>query len=148
MPGESRDGRRPLLPGATVMQRVAGIGGVFLYSPDAAAMAEWYRDVLGVPLEHNEECNNYYCMLNSTDAEAAGGPGTTVVFSIMPSPHTSGLVQQACMMNFRVGDLNAFVAQLRQRGVKIDKTEDYDYGKFAWIMDPHGNKIELYQPLA
>jgi predicted enzyme related to lactoylglutathione lyase len=56
--------------------------------------------------------------------------------------------RRACVINYRVRDLPAFLDQLRADGIEIEKTEDFDYGRFAWIKDPEGNRIELYQPLS
>jgi predicted enzyme related to lactoylglutathione lyase len=80
-----------------------------------------------------------------------GGP---VVWSIFPKStkyfdSPSSTSRAPFMMNFRVDDLEALLAQLKQAGVDIDPhREDHDYGRFAWIMDPEGNRIELWQPAA
>ena len=124
------------------MERVTGIGGIFFKSKDAKKLAEWYRDNLGVPYkaEHGGAMFNW-----SEDPKADGGmtiwstfPETTKYFE----PSTSSF-----MINFRVSDMDALIAQLSAAGVKIDeKRDDSPYGKFAWVYDPEGNKVELWQP--
>lgn len=138
------------------MQKIAGIGGVFMYVHEPNALAAWYRDVLGIPLIGDESCGNHYCELNS-----ANGTLPPVVFSIAPpqaadesqasSGDRSNATQQCTpsyMLNFRVENLDAFLAHLRDRGIHIERTEDYSYGRFAWIVDSQGRKIELYERLA
>ena len=69
------------------------------------------------------------------------------VFSIMKAEAPQGAVPKRCMVNWRVGDMDAFLAELATKGITPEKREDSDYGRFAWILDPEGNKLELYQPL-
>lgn len=120
------------------MQRVRGIGGVFFRAKDPKALAAWYRDHLGIPVEEGQT----YAAFEST------GPGEATVWSTFPTdteyfgPGGSGL-----MMNYRVDDLDAMLAQLRKAGVEVvDRTEDYDYGRFGWAVDPEGNRFELWEP--
>jgi predicted enzyme related to lactoylglutathione lyase len=70
------------------------------------------------------------------------------VFSISQSKVTLPTDRKEAVINYRVRDLPAFLDQLRADGIEIEKTEDFDYGRFAWIKDPEGNRIELYQPLS
>lgn len=122
--------------------RVTGIGGVFFKSRDPQALSEWYARHLGIPYKPNEGALFRW----ADDPQLDGGltvwsafPVNTMYFSAGPSPF---------MINFRVADLDALLAQLTADGVQVDpKREDYDYGRFAWIYDPEGNKIELWQPL-
>jgi predicted enzyme related to lactoylglutathione lyase len=118
---------------------ITGIGGVFFKSKDPKALAAWYRDVLGLKLEPWGGA-----MLSYT----APGHPPAVIWSAFPlaSDYMAPSTREF-MVNFAVDDLDAFVARLVDRGVKILKRDDKDpNGKFAWIIDPDGTKIELWQP--
>ena len=119
---------------------ITGIGGVFFKSKDPKALTTWYRDVLGLNIE------SWGGALLSYDA-----PGHPPVAVWTPFPQNSDDMAPSTrefMLNFAVDDLDAFVARLVDHGVKILKRDDSDAnGKFAWIMDPDGTKIELWQPL-
>lgn len=126
------------------MAKVTGIGGVFLKCKgDSAALAAWYREHLGMPLEPWGGA-----ILRWTDDHADDG-GLTVWNlashdSQWFSPSTSTV-----MINYRVDDLDALLAQLRAAGVAVvGGPESHENGKFAWIMDADGNKVELWQPMA
>jgi catechol 2,3-dioxygenase-like lactoylglutathione lyase family enzyme len=84
----------------------------------------------------------FYCR---DEREPAKRLDTT--FSIMPAKKALPLERSEFMVNYRVDNLEEFLEQLRRIGIEIEKVEDYDYGRFAWIRDPEGNRIELYQPL-
>ncbi|MFL5552078.1 MAG: VOC family protein, partial [Gemmatimonadaceae bacterium] len=71
----------------------------------------------------------------------------STVFSISQSRTTLPAERLESTINYRVRDLEGFLTQLKADGIAIEKTEDADYGRFAWIKDPEGNRIELYQPL-
>jgi predicted enzyme related to lactoylglutathione lyase len=122
------------------MRRVTGIGGVFFKSRDPSALSAWYEKHLGL----KSEGNTVFFRWNDRET---GAPGTTLL-SLFPSdtkyfnPSTSHL-----MMNYRVENLDALLDLLRAEGVKVDdRREDSEYGRFAWITDPEGNRIELWQP--
>ncbi|MCA1827232.1 MAG: VOC family protein [Myxococcales bacterium] len=116
-------------------QKVTGIGGVFFKSRDPEALSRWYAEHLGVPWKAGEGA-----IFSWND------PNGMTVWSAFPSD--SRHFEAAWMVNFRVADLDALLAQLSSEGVRIDpKREDYDYGRFAWVYDPEGNKVELWQPL-
>ena len=119
------------------MAKITGLGGIFFKSKDPAALSTWYRDVLGLDV--------------SSWGGAKLGTGTPyTVWTPFESdsdhfePGTS-----AHMINFAVDDLDAFVAQLEIKGVPILRRDDSEaYGRFAWLVDPDGTKIELWQPPA
>jgi predicted enzyme related to lactoylglutathione lyase len=125
------------------MARVTGIGGVFLKAHDPQDLAEWYAKHLGITLSDHRGANFVWA------DEVPAGTGMTV-WSLFPGDTKYfGHGVQTVMVNFRVDDLDGLLRQLAEAGVWIDtKREDYDYGRFAWIMDPEGNRIELWQPLA
>jgi predicted enzyme related to lactoylglutathione lyase len=124
------------------MKRVTGIGGVFFKSKNPKALGEWYRQHLGINVEDwggaafrwNSEVN-------------PNGIGTTVWSPFADDTTYFSPSTASFMINFRVHDLNALLKVLREENCQIsDKTEDSEYGKFGWVMDPEGNKIELWQP--
>ena len=125
------------------MKRVTGIGGVFFKAKDEAALAGWYRSHLGIPLQDG------YCVFGWRDRDEPEQPGSTT-FSIFRGD-TDYLEPSRAdfMLNFRVEDLDALLETLRSEGVNVlEKIEELEYGRFAWIIDPEGNKIELWEPAA
>lgn len=123
------------------MKRVTGIGGVFFKAKDPKALYAWYERHLGIRLESHGEGSIFKW---SDD----GDPEGMTVWSIFPADTKYfGAGPQPFMINFRVADLDALLATLKQEGVTIDPhREDYDYGRFAWIVDPEGNRVELWAP--
>ena len=132
-------GLAPSLGQAEVAGRITGVGGVFVTSGDPKALAAWYRDVLGL------------------DVKPWGGailrydaPGHPPVLAWTPLPRESSYLKPSArevMLDFAVDDLDAFIARLKAKGVPILKRDDSDpSGRFAWLLDPDGVKIELWQP--
>jgi predicted enzyme related to lactoylglutathione lyase len=118
------------------MARAIGIGGVFLKARDPKALGAWYRDNLGLPLE------DWGGAVFRWDA-----PGTTIWSPVAQETHQFGGGSQPFMLNFRVDDLDALLAQLRSAGCTVDeKVSEDDYGRFGWVTDPEGNRVELWQP--
>jgi predicted enzyme related to lactoylglutathione lyase len=126
------------------MARVTGLGGVFLRARDPKALMAWYAMHLGLKPSSYGGVNFVW-----NECEQPEGDGLTV-FSLFPSDTGYfGPGTQQVMMNFRVDNLDELLEQLESAGVNIDpKREDADYGRFAWIHDPEGNRVELWQPLA
>lgn len=119
--------------------RITGVGGIFVKSKDPKALARWYRDVLGVPLERWGGA-----VLKS---DAPGHPPAVVWNALPGATDYMAPSTREFMINFAVDDLDAFLARLTEKGVTILKREDDGAtGKFAWILDPDGTKIELWQP--
>ena len=116
------------------MERVRGIGGYFLRAADPAALGAWYRDCLGL------------------DADEHGlwrpDVGPTVFATFESETDYFGSRTQQVMVNFRVGDLDAMLAQLRDKGADVaEETQEMEgIGRFGWVTDPEGNRIELWQP--
>src|SRR6266481_3303264 len=125
---------------------IDGIGGVFLYANDAKALSTWYAHHFGLKLETYEDGKVYGTEFKYRRLSDSSKVDSTV-FSISQSEVTLPPERNECVVNYRVRDLPAFLAQLKAEGIAIEKTEDFDYGRFAWIKDPEGNGIELYQPL-
>ena len=120
------------------MERVLGIGGIFFKARDPQALAAWYRDPLGVPVEAGQT----YGTLSS------GGAGEAAVWAVFPADTGYfGPGPAALMVNYRVRDLDALLAQLRAAGARVEaRVEDYDNGCFGWASDPEGNRFELWEP--
>jgi predicted enzyme related to lactoylglutathione lyase len=125
---------------------VDGIGGVFIYANDAKALSNWYAHHFGIRLETYEDGKVYGTEFKYRRLGDSSKIDSTV-FSITQSKVTLGPERREAVVNYRVRDLAAFLVQLKADGIEIEKTEDFDYGLFAWIKDPEGNRIELYQPL-
>lgn len=122
------------------MKRVTGIGGIFFKSPDPKGLAAWYRDHLG--LEVSEWGGAIFQW---------GGPESLPGMTIWsPFPQDTKSMEPSSapfMINFRVADLDALLAALRTEGCNVlDKAETSEQGKFGWVIDPDGNKIELWEP--
>ena len=125
------------------MARITGIGGVFLRSPDPKAMAKWYAEHLGITL------TDFNGTAFQWADELPAGTGMTAWSAFPQDTAYFGEVQQSTMVNYRVDDLDELLANLSAAGIWIDpKREDHSYGRFAWIKDCDGNRLELWQPLA
>jgi predicted enzyme related to lactoylglutathione lyase len=124
------------------MKRVTGIGGVFFKSRDATTLRQWYKQHLGVDVQAWGGTS-----FDWTDSTGKPTGGTTV-WSIHPEDGDQFAPSNASfMINYRVEDLYAVVAALKAEGCNVlDKIDDSEYGKFAWVIDPDGNKVELWQP--
>lgn len=126
------------------MARITGIGGVFFKSRgDGAALAAWYRQHLGMALEDFGGA-----ILRWPDDKADDG-GLTVWHVASADSQWFSPSDSPFMINYRVDDLGELLAQLRADGVEIvGGPESHENGRFAWIMDPDGNKVELWEPKA
>lgn len=127
------------------MKRVVGIGGVFIKAKNPDSLRAWYRDHLGFAVDKW----GGVVFVPAPEAES-GGKQQKTVWSLFPensnyfAPST-----QNFMINYRVDDLHALLAQLRAEGCAVeDKIDESEYGKFGWLMDPEGNRIELWEPPA
>src|ERR1700691_1238704 len=116
------------------MERVLGIGGHFMRAADPVALGAWYRDCLGLDADEN----------------GLWGPGArpAVVVPFGSQTHFFGSRAQQTMINFRVRDLDAMLAQLRAKGADVaaETQEMEGVGRFGWVTDPEGNRVELWQP--
>jgi catechol 2,3-dioxygenase-like lactoylglutathione lyase family enzyme len=126
--------------GENQIERVNGIGGVFFKVRDRKKMAAWYRDHLGI-----QSKGGYADFLwRGKDNPDEIGQTTWALF---PTNSTYfGSSASPFMINYRVANLDRILAQLRHDGITIEKVQEFDYGRFAWIADPEGNRIELWEP--
>lgn len=124
------------------MKRVTGIGGIFIKAKDAAALRAWYRRHLGIEVE---EWGGVAFRWSNPDNPQAVGSTIWTVFE--NSSKYFDPSQAPFMINYRVEDLDALLQALRDEGCEVDeKTESSEFGKFGWVMDPEGNRVELWQP--
>jgi len=126
-----------------IEEKVTGIGGVFLKSKDPKALGEWYNKHLGTKINEYSYMSFDWSERGNANSKASTTFGLFSYKSKYFDPSTSQF-----MINFRVKDLHKLLAQLRADGVTVmEKIEEADYGKFGWIMDIDGNKIELWEPV-
>ncbi len=124
------------------MKRVTGIGGIFFKSQDPKKLKGWYQEHLGITPD--AEGYIHFEWREKDDPDRVGytvwGPFSHDTDYFNPST-------KPFMFNFRVANLDKLLEQLRKEGVQVDdKVEEYDLGKFGWIMDPDGNRVELWEP--
>jgi predicted enzyme related to lactoylglutathione lyase len=127
------------------MKRVTGIGGIFFKATDAPALQAWYKRHLGIDVQ--EWGGTAFTW---TDGDGKPYAGTTI-WSIGPSATNPLFTPGSAtfMINYRVDDLHALIAVLRDEGCHVlEKVEESEYGIFGWVIDPEGNKVELWQPPA
>ncbi len=122
------------------MKRVTGICGIFFIARDPVALRAWYQKHLGIDVQDWGGTG-----FSWSDAEGKPTGGTTI-WSIGGDTGHFAPSNANFMVNYRVADLHALVAALKDEGVEVLKVEDSEYGIFAWVMDPEGNKVELWQP--
>jgi len=123
------------------MEKVTGIGGIFFKARDPKALGEWYARHLGMDVQSWGGAVFHW-------GEGSDAPAGATAWSLF-SADTKHFAPstQSFMLNYRVRDLDAMLAQLRAARVQVDdKVDDSDYGRFGWAMDPEGNRIELWQP--
>jgi len=121
-------------------KRVTGIGGIFFKSEDPNATKNWYKDHLGL------NTDDYGCTFRWKDKQ--GNDATTQWSPFKKDTTYFEPSKKEFMMNFRVHNLKELLATLKEEGVTIvGEVEEYEYGKFGWILDLEGNKIELWEPI-
>ena len=120
--------------------RVTGLGGFFFKSKDPDQIKDWYKTHLGLPID-DYGCSFWWKDKKGNDCMTQWSPFKDDTEYFQPS-------KKQFMMNFRVENLHELLAILKEEGVTVvGEVEEYDYGKFGWILDPEGNKIELWEPV-
>jgi predicted enzyme related to lactoylglutathione lyase len=124
------------------MKRVTGIGGIFFKAKDPVALRSWYKTHLGIDvLEWGGAAFRW------TDEAGKPTTGTTIWNVSAADGDYFAPSKSSFMINYRVADLPGILQALRSEGCNVlEKTDDSEYGKFGWVIDPEGNKIELWQP--
>jgi predicted enzyme related to lactoylglutathione lyase len=127
-----------------IMKRVTGIGGIFMTAKDPKALCAWYRKHLGIDVQ---EWGGTAFSWADADGKPMGG---STIWSVgQAGGEVFAPSKASFMVNYRVDDLAALLKALREEGCEVlDKMDDSEYGKFGWVMDPEGNKVELWQPPA
>lgn len=124
------------------LRRVTGVGGIFFKAKDAAALQAWYRRHLGVDVQVWGGAAFPW-----TDAEGKPVAGTTAWSIISHDSDQLAPSSASFMVNYRVADLRGLLEALREEGCRVlEKTDESEYGKFGWVIDPEGNKVELWEP--
>ncbi len=124
------------------MKRVTGIGGIFFKAKDPRKLREWYQTHLGLDLESWGGT-----VFKWASPENPSGTGSTVwsIFEDTSDYFSPGTAR--FMINYRVENLRALLELLRTEGCEVDdKVEESEFGKFGWVMDPEGNRVELWEP--
>ena len=122
------------------MKRVTGIGGVFFRANDPAALGAWYRTHLGIDVQ--TWGGAAFRWVDDQGRPTGGTTAWSVGDGSSFAPSTASF-----MVNYRVEDLHALLDQLRKEGCQVlEKVDESEYGKFGWVLDPEGNKVELWQP--
>jgi predicted enzyme related to lactoylglutathione lyase len=123
------------------MKRVTGIGGIFFKARDAQGMRAWYKTHLGIDVQPWGGAAFDWV---GADGKPAGGTTAWNLSALEDdyyAPSTAPF-----MINYRVADLDALLDALRAEGCNVLGNEESEYGKFGWLLDPEGNKVELWQP--
>lgn len=129
--------------GMKTKPRVAGIGGVFFKAKNPKKLGAWYQQHLGLPVDPNWGG----CSFEWAERKVPHQPATTVWSPFPAQTKYFGPGKQGHMLNYRVKNLKRILTQLKAEGVWVDpKTDESEFGKFGWIKDGEGNRIELWQP--
>ena len=121
-------------------KKVTGLGGFFFKTKDPAALKKWYGEHLGLPVD-DYGCTFWWKDQEGNDCSTQWSPFKEDTKYFTPS-------EKQFMMNFRVENLEELLKELKASGVTVvGDIEEYEYGKFGWILDPEGNKIELWEPI-
>ena len=124
------------------MSRVTGIGGIFLKAKDPEMLRGWYKAHLGIDVQ-------VWGGTSFRWVDSAGQPTAGTTAWMIGDGENFAPSRSSFMVNYRVADLTALLAALRVEGCEVlDQVEESEYGKFGWVMDPEGNKIELWEPPA
>lgn len=123
------------------MKRVTGIGGIVLIATDPVALRAWYQRHLGIDVQ--DWGGTAFRWVNDDGTPANG----TTAWSIGAAVGDASTPAGRCMVNYRVHDLPALLQALRDEGCDVlDERDDSAYGRFGWVIDPEGNKVELWEP--
>jgi catechol 2,3-dioxygenase-like lactoylglutathione lyase family enzyme len=124
------------------MDRVTGVGGIFFKARDPHALSDWYKRHLGIAPAANGPV-----AFEWRDKEHPERVGMTIWAPFSQDTKYFAPSTAPFMINYRVHDLHALLAELRREGVAVDdRVDESEFGRFGWVMDPEGNRIELWEP--
>jgi predicted enzyme related to lactoylglutathione lyase len=121
------------------MAKIRNVGAIMIYAQEPARLSEWYKRHLGLETTYNESDGNYY-----GDIEDPAN-GITVHFGIYRAQRPLALKHHALMINYRIENFDELLQELAHNGVHIEHVLQSEFGKFAYISDPEGNPIELWE---
>lgn len=130
------------------MKRVTGIGGIFFKSENPSQLYDWYEKHLGIQREPHGQGASFHWREPQAADGTEPGPEAETAWCIFPQTTKHlGASKAGFMVNYRVDNLDALLEELQRAGVEIvPHREEHEYGKFAWIVDPDGNRVELWEP--
>jgi catechol 2,3-dioxygenase-like lactoylglutathione lyase family enzyme len=124
-------------------QRITGIGGIFFKVKNPQKLGDWYKKHLGIPID--DQWGGW--SFRWRELKSPKKAGSTIWCPFDPSTKYFGPGKQGHMINYRVVNLKKILAQLKKEGIRVDpKIEESEYGKFGWIKDGEGNRVELWEP--
>ena len=126
------------------MARVIGVGGIFFQSSDPEGLMAWYADTLGMKINDYGGAD----FLHAASGEAFPQGARTIFTGFKDTTEYFAPSEKPFMINLMIDDMDSMLARLKEKGVTLEgEPQDFDYGRFAWLMDPNGTKIELWQPI-
>ncbi|MEJ6007083.1 VOC family protein [Paucibacter sp. AS339] len=124
--------------------RITGIGGIFIKSQDPERLRAWYREHLGIDVQ---AWGGTSFAWQTPERPEPNGSTIWSIFDAKAEPDYFAPSKSGFMVNYRVDDLEALLSTLRAEGCEVDpKTEVSEFGKFGWVMDPDGHRVELWEP--
>ena len=126
------------------MAKVIGVGGVFFQSPDPESLMAWYADTLGLTINDYGGAD----FLHADSGKAVPQGARTIFSGFKDTTEYFAPSDKPFMINLMIDDMDSMLSRLKEKGVALEgEPQDFDYGRFAWVMDPNGTKIELWQPI-
>ncbi len=123
------------------MKRVTGIGGIFFKAKDPKTLGAWYKQHLGIDVQ---DWGGAAFEWVGDNGDPLGG---TTAWRLASTGEEFGPNGAPFMVNYRVADLTSLLKALKDEGCNVlDKVDESEYGKFGWVIDPEGNKVELWEP--
>src|SRR5689334_15728546 len=120
------------------MAQINGIGAIIIHANDPASLARWYQTRLGINTEYFEAGGFFFGEIQDTVA------GTQLRIGILPAEEKLADAGHAIMVNYRVDDFEGFLQRLSDNDVAVHDISESEFGKFAYINDPEGNRIEIW----
>jgi predicted enzyme related to lactoylglutathione lyase len=122
---------------------VEALGGIFIYSENPKVLAEWYEENFGLKYEYTEQYKAYYVSFPYREKEL--DKARYMIFSILHNKNRPMIDAKFFTINLRVSGLDEIISKLQSKKIDVRGPEVHDEGKFAWVNDPEGNFIELWE---